>query len=225
MRFCQACGNSLEPGARFCAACGKPVNGGSSSILPDPVATAGAAAALTSGVYSAAPNVEFSRTPDDVAHGTRTGEKAVRAHRPLGVAVLAVLALLAIIPAVSLGMAAFSYAASASAEGAIPLVRLLMQLFPVLAQGQQEAVNQGSVVAALSFAIAAICAALSYSLWKLRKWGRVLAIVSSALLLLHAALMIFASSGSLLWHLFVIGINIWVIMYFLKPKVKQAFGA
>jgi uncharacterized membrane protein (DUF2068 family) len=115
------------------------------------------------------------------------------------------------------------YAASAGAAGAIPLMRLLMQIFPVIAKGQQDMVRQASEAAAGMFAIAAICAVLGYGLWRLRKWGRILAIASSVLLSLHAVTMILTSSGTLLWHLFAIAINIWIFTYLLKPRVKQAF--
>jgi uncharacterized membrane protein (DUF2068 family) len=127
------------------------------------------------------------------------------------------------IPTVAIGMAVLSIAASASAEGAIPQMRLLMRLFPVLALGEQEMVSQASAAATAMFLIAAICALLSYGLWRLRKWGRILAIVCSALLSLHAAAMILTSSGIFLWHLFALGINIWIITYLLKPRVKQTF--
>jgi hypothetical protein len=30
---------------------------------------------------------------------------------------------------------------------------------------------------------------------------------------------------AVLWSLIVIGINVWIAMYLLKPHVKQAFGA
>ena len=57
-----------------------------------------------------------------------------------------------------------------------------------------------------------------------RTWGRIVAIVSNVLTLLHATAMIFASSGTLVWHLFAIAINIWIIRYLLELHVKQAFG-
>jgi len=127
------------------------------------------------------------------------------------------------VPTVPLGVVLLGYAVSASAEGSTPLMRLLMQLFPVIAQGQQDMVTQAFEASAGMFAIAAICAVLSYGLWRLRKWGRILAIVSSVLMSLHAVAMILNSSGTLLWHLFAIAINIWIITYLLKPHVKQAF--
>jgi len=46
------------------------------------------------------------------------------------------------VPTVPLGVVLLGYAVSASAEGSIPLMRLLMQLFPVIAQGQQDMVTQ-----------------------------------------------------------------------------------
>jgi len=139
------------------------------------------------------------------------------------VTLLTLLAFVTTIATVSIGMAVSSVAAGASAQSAIPLMRLLMQLFPLLAEGQQEMVDQASAAATAMFVIAAISAVLSYGLWRLRKWGRILAIVCSALLSLHAAATILASSGIFLWHVFALGINIWIITYLLKPRVKQAF--
>ncbi len=223
MPFCQACGNSVSPEARFCNACGNPAN---IAVTSNPsVAAASAAVALPIETYSGVPNVELPRTPAPLVLGAQTSEKAIRARRPRGVTILAVLTFLGIIPTVSLGMLAFSYAASASAEGALPPMRLLMQLFPVLATGQQEMVSQASEAAAGMFVIAAVCAVVSYGLWTTRKWGRIVAIVASVVMSLHAAVMIFTSSGTFVWHVFVIAINIWIIAYLLKPHVKEAFGA
>jgi uncharacterized membrane protein (DUF2068 family) len=122
-------------------------------------------------------------------------------------------------------MWALSYGVSASATAAIPLARLVMQLFPVFTQDEQDMVRQAFEAAVAMFAIAAVCAVMSYGLWMMRKWGRIVAIVSSVLLSLHAAVMILTSSGTFVWHVFAIAINIWIITYLLKPHVKQAFGA
>lgn len=212
--FCHQCGASIPADASFCGGCG--------TRVAMPLAQTSAAASPIKG-YSAAPNIEVSRTPARVTYGTQTGEAASRAPRPRGVTVLAVLAFATIIPTVAIGMAVLSIAAGASAESAIPQMRLLMHFFPVLALGEQEMVSQASAVATAMFLIAAIGAVLGYGLWKLRKWGRILAIVSSALWSLHAVAMILTSSGILLWQLFALGINIWIITYLLKPRVKQTF--
>jgi uncharacterized membrane protein (DUF2068 family) len=214
--FCNYCGVPNPDNASFCSACGKPI-----AVL----AAQSPAAAPPIEAFAAAPNLELPRRSAGVASGTQTGEAAIRAHRPLGVTILAVLAFLTLMATVSLGMVVLGTAASASAVSEIPLMRFLMQLFPVLALGQQDMVSQASEVATAMFAIAAICAVLSYGLWKRRKWGRNLSIVSSALLSLHAAAMLLASTGIFVWHVFALGINIWIIAYLLKPHVKLAFGA
>ncbi len=223
MPFCQTCGSPVQSEARFCAACGNPANISSSSNPPNLAATESAAVALPTETHPTPLNIELPRTPVRVAPGAQIGEITIRAHRPTGVTILAVLAFLGMVPTVPLGVVLLGYAVSASAEGSIPLMRLLMQLFPVIAQGQQDMVTQAFEASAGMFAIAAICAVLSYGLWRLRKWGRILAIVSSVLMSLHAVAMILNSSGTLLWHLFAIAINIWIITYLLKPHVKQAF--
>jgi len=178
-------------------------------------------------MYSAAAILELPPTPAPapIMPPAYAGERPIRGRRPRGVTVLAVLTFVAIIPTVSLGFFLLSYAASARAEGAIPLMRLLMWLFPILATNQQEIVSQTSQAANVMFVMAGICGVLGYGLWTLRKWGRILAIVCSALTVLHATGMIFTSSGTLLWHLLAIALNIWIITYLLKPHVKQAFGA
>jgi uncharacterized membrane protein (DUF2068 family) len=201
--FCTQCGASNPDNASFCSACGKSI---AASLMQSP------AVAVPIEAYAAAPNIELPRTPAaPVASATQTPERTLHAHRPFGVTVLAVLAFLGFIATVSLAMAVLSVAASASAVSD--------------ALGQQDMVSQASEVATSMFVIAAICAVQSYGLWKRRKWGRILAIVSSALLSLHAAAMIFAASGIFLWHVFALGINIWIIAYLLKSHVKQAFGA
>jgi len=175
------------------------------------------------GGNSAVPNVEIPRTRTYGASAAHIGGSVLRAFRPRGVTILAAIAFITIIPTFSIGIALSSMAAGASAESAVPLMQSLMQFFPVLAQGEQEMVSQASFAATAMFLIAAICAVLSYGLWTLRRWARILAIVIGALFSLHAAAMILALSGAFVWHLFALGINIWIITYLLKPRVKLRF--
>lgn len=223
MPFCQSCGKTVNADARFCNGCGKPAN---LRYAPNPaIVAASGAVALPIETYSAVPNIKLAQTPAPVVMGARSNDSASRVHRPRGVTILAVLAFLVIIPTIILGVILMGYAASASAEGSVRLAQLLMRLFPMLAQGQYDMVNQASASAIVTFIIAAFFAVVSYGLWRLRKWGRVVAIAFSALSALRAAAMIFISPGGVIWQLIVIGINIWIVMYLLKPHVKQAFGA
>lgn len=119
---------------------------------------------------------------------------------------------------------ALSYAASARADSSMPLMRLVMALFPVLATGQQEIIRDGLTTGLTMFLAAAIYAVLGYGLWRLRKWGRISVIVFAALAVLEAIGTIMIGEG-LLWELFLIGINVWIITYLLKPHVKQAFSS
>ena len=212
--FCHQCGASVPANASFCSGCG--------TRIVVPLAQTGAAAPPIEG-NSAEPNVELPRTPRPGASATQTGASVLRASRPRGVTILAALAFVTMIPLVSIGIALSGMAAGASAESAVPLMRSLMRFFPVLAQGEQDMVSQASFAATVMFVFAAICAVLSYGLWTLRNWARIVAVVISALFALRAAAMMLALSGAFVWHLFTLGINIWIITYLLKPRVKQRF--
>ena|SRR6185437_14051099 len=212
--FCHQCGASIPADASFCSGCG--------TRIVRPLAHTSAVASPIGG-NSAVPNVEIPRTRTYGASAAHIGGSVLRAFRPRGVTILAAIAFITIIPTFSIGIALSSMAAGASAESAVPLMQSLMQFFPVLAQGEQEMVSQASFAATAMFLIAAICAVLSYGLWTLRRWARILAIVIGALFSLHAAAMILALSGAFVWHLFALGINIWIITYLLKPRVKLRF--
>ncbi|HEY3928157.1 MAG TPA: zinc ribbon domain-containing protein [Candidatus Koribacter sp.] len=216
MSFCQACGSSVNSDARFCNTCGKPANISVTAIPSG--STASAAVAAPVATYATAP------VPATVASAIRPDKKAARRHRPAGVIILAVLAFLAAIPAASLGVVLFGYASSTRAEGSLAPMKLLMQLFPTLAKGQQDMVTQSTEAAYAMFAIAAFCAVLSYGLWMLRKWGRIVAITFSSLAALRATILMLNAYG-LFWNLFVIAINVWIVIYLMKPRVKQAFGS
>ena len=221
MPFCQSCGTSVTSDSRFCNVCGKPANlpyGASAS-------PAGALALPIEGQLTAPALVPPTIPAAATAANAQSSVVAGRARRPRGVTILAVLAFLGTIPTIALGLILESYAASANAEASIPLAQLLMRLFPYLAQGQRDIVSQASAGAVIMFVMAVFFAVMSYGLWTLRRWGRIVAIVCGALGALRAAAVIFIAPSTLLWQLIVIGINIWIITYLLKPHVKQAFGA
>ena len=135
------------------------------------------------------------------------------------------IAFIGVIITVSLGLVAFSYVATTSAETAVPLMRFAMSLFPVLATGRQEIITEGSAAGLTMFVAAAIYGVLGYGLWRLRKWGWIAAIAFAALSAFQAIATIVTGSGTLLWELFLFGVNIWIIAYLFKPHVKRAFGA
>ncbi|HXU13930.1 MAG TPA: hypothetical protein VN708_02280 [Terriglobales bacterium] len=207
----------MNADARYCNACGKPANIATLSIPRD--TSAGETIALPMEAHSVVPS------PTAAGAGAHFSRKRIRRSRPKGAIVLAVFASLGAAAMASLSMVLFSYAASARGEGALAPMRLLMNLFPVLAKGQQDMVNQASEAGTAMFIIAAFCAVLSYGMWTLRKWGRIVAIVFSVLMSIRAMILIVNSYDALLWNLFVIAISIWIIMYLMKPRVKQAFGA
>jgi len=89
----------------------------------------------------------------------------------------------------------------------------------------------GGVAFGVFFLIfAALYAVIGTGMFKLWNWARILVIVFS---FLGAALNALSLLGSLfhfrifavLWSLVLIGINLWIATYLLKPHVKQAFGA
>lgn len=222
MPFCQSCGKEVNAHARFCNACGKPAN---LTYASSPsVAAASGAVALPIETQPAAPSMELAVAPASAPVGVRVSERSGRARRPRGVTILAVLSFLALIPTLVLGVVLQSYAASASAAGDIPAMQWLMRILPVLSQGNRDMVTQASAGALVLFIMAAFFAVMAYGLWTLRKWARILAIVCGGLGALRAAVIIFVAPGTLIWQLIVIGINVWIITYLLKPHVKQAFG-
>jgi len=223
MPFCSNCGKSVGPEARFCSACGNPAN--VSVTLSATVAPTSAAVALPVETYSPPPHVELPRPPAPAVSGGHDGEKAIRPHRPRGVTLLAVLAFIGVAITVSLGLVAYSYGASTRIETDMPLMRLAMAIFPVLATGRKEIIRDTSAAAFTMSVAAVIYGVLGYGLWTLRKWGRIAAIVFFSLAVVKSIATIVTGSGTLIWEIMLVGINVWIITYMLKPHVKQAFGA
>jgi uncharacterized membrane protein (DUF2068 family) len=78
--------------------------------------------------------------------------------------------------------------------------------------------------------VGVIYAVIGFGLWKLMNWARILSIVLVALGLLsgvYSASHLFSplQVGMLIWQVIWIAIDVWIILYLLKPHVKQAFGA
>jgi uncharacterized membrane protein (DUF2068 family) len=86
-----------------------------------------------------------------------------------------------------------------------------------------------AVVGVIALMFAALYAVTGYGLWALKNWGRILALVLTAiglLLTLVGLAAVFANFGMslLIWQIIRIAICAWIIWYLLQPTVKQAFG-
>lgn len=101
----------------------------------------------------------------------------------------------------------------------------------------QQGANSGvaSILAGLG-ALAGVCiiivggiyALVGFGLWKLKEWARMVSIILTAIgavLNLPGLLtsLTHFNLGALIWTLFWLAIDVWIIMYLLKPHVKAAF--
>ncbi|HVA71590.1 MAG TPA: hypothetical protein VNF02_00660 [Candidatus Limnocylindrales bacterium] len=100
--------------------------------------------------------------------------------------------------------------------------------------GQGRAMG-GPLAAMGAFAgIAFLVLALLYvvngvGLWKLRGWARLLTIILAGIGVVFGVIGIVKSLaplmvGVLAWHVILIAIDAWILLYLFKPHVKQAFG-
>jgi hypothetical protein len=137
--------------------------------------------------------------------------------RPAGVTILAVLAF------VGAGLLVFA-ALGALMMGSVILSR--MGAAPMAVMG-----GVGVAIFAVFFlAIAVLYVVVGVGLWKLLNWARILTIV---LVGLSTLVHIFGVLGALVhfhpflfvWRAIVLALFVWIIVYLLKPDVKQAFGA
>jgi len=88
----------------------------------------------------------------------------------------------------------------------------------------------GAILGVFFLAIAALYGVIGFGMLKLQNWARILVIVLSFIGAFFNALGILTAMfhfhpALMLWRLIMIGINVWIAMYLLKPHVKQAFGA
>lgn len=225
MPYCRFCGSSVKLDARFCAACGKPANTSVSSNPSHPIASANIGASLSKDNPPALSNAGASQPPAGVAYGTQIREGAIVRRRPAGVTVIAILAFTMTLAAGFTGLLFLGLRSEVSTAGSLPLAQLLFHLVPVIGEGQREILQNLGLAILEVLAISAIYATVSYGLWRTYSWGRIVTIVVSVFVVIHAAVMVLASVGTLMWHLFAIALNIWMIVYLLKSHVRKAFVA
>jgi hypothetical protein len=89
----------------------------------------------------------------------------------------------------------------------------------------------GGVVFGVFFLIiAGVYALVGTGFLKLQNWARILTIVLSSLGVLSYGLGILSALFHLhpvlvLWRAILLAINLWIVIYLMKPHVKQAFGS
>jgi hypothetical protein len=76
--------------------------------------------------------------------------------------------------------------------------------------------------------VGGIYALVGFGLWKLKEWARIVTIILTAIgAVLNLpgllATLTHFNLGALIWTLFWLAIDVWIIMYLLKPHVKAAF--
>jgi hypothetical protein len=141
--------------------------------------------------------------------------------RPAGVTILAALAFIGAGMLVLAGLALFLGGAMMSRMSAYP------QFGIVAGAG-------GAFLGIICLGFAALELVVGLGLWKLQNWARiltmvllVLALVSSAFTLLFALTHMFGVFffGLFFRRLVLAAIQLWILIYLLRPHVKQAFGA
>jgi hypothetical protein len=88
----------------------------------------------------------------------------------------------------------------------------------------------GAIVGVVLLGFAVLYVVLGLGLWKLQNWARILSLVLVGLGLLFNVLGLLGSLLHfhlflLLWRVIVVAIQVWIVMYLLKPEIKQAFAA
>jgi hypothetical protein len=92
----------------------------------------------------------------------------------------------------------------------------------------------GTFAGVVLLGLAALVIVTSIGLLKLQEWARILTIVLNAVHLVVAALGLLDAFrnihipffvGVMLRHIVMLAIGIWIIVYLIQPKVKQAFAA
>jgi uncharacterized membrane protein (DUF2068 family) len=141
--------------------------------------------------------------------------------RPTGVTILAILAFIGAGMLVLAALAMFAGGAILSRFANIPQVGMVAGV-------------AGAILAVMFLGFAVLEFVIGLGLWKLQNWARILTIVLICLALLSSALGILMGLTHMLGMFFfmlffrriiIAAIQVWILIYLLKPHVKQAFGA
>lgn len=144
-------------------------------------------------------------------------------NRPTGVTVIAILYFLSAGLFILLGIgliAGGSLAGMAASGGGGPEGAAAMGMLAGL----------GVVGAVISIGFALLPGITGFGLWKLKNWGRIIALIFAGLGALGQVAQVLMSLVSMEIITLIVGgcmlaINVWIFLYLLKPHVKAAFGA
>ncbi len=88
----------------------------------------------------------------------------------------------------------------------------------------------GAILGIVFLGFAALYAVIGTGMLKLQNWARILVIILSGLGAFLNAIGVLSAMFHfhpllVVWRLILVGVNVWIALYLLKPHVKQAFGA
>lgn len=88
----------------------------------------------------------------------------------------------------------------------------------------------GAVIGVICLVVAALDFALGYGFIKLQNWARILAIVFTGISVVFGlvglvSILTHLAMFQMVFQVFILAIEIWILVYLFKPHVKQAFGA
>jgi uncharacterized membrane protein (DUF2068 family) len=137
--------------------------------------------------------------------------------RPTGVTILAILAF------VGAGLLVLA------ALGFLLVGGVMLSRMAAMPMGMMGGIGV-AFVAVFCLVFAVLYVVIGAGLWKLQNWARILAIVLAALAVLFQALGVLGALAHFhpflfIWRAIFLAIDVWIIVYLLKPNVKQAFGA
>jgi uncharacterized membrane protein (DUF2068 family) len=137
--------------------------------------------------------------------------------RPAGVTILAVLAF------IGAGLSVLA------ALGFLMMGGVMLSRMSATPLGMMGSVGV-AIVAVFLFVVGVLYVVMGVGFWKLQNWARILAIVLTGLGAIFQALGVLGALAHFhpflfIWRAIFVAIDVWIVVYLLKPNVKQAFGA